>query len=202
MTPVSKPVVPKKAVPVSKKEAKPEEKKIEGPNGSTRGLTWGLNLHHTFIRLMEEQPKKKLDDEKIIDFLLKEFPNRENKTILRLPREIRWRYNFGKLHEDKDGNPNPPAVKALRYNPDGTVYEKAVKAKVTAEEKALRAEERKSKELERRAEELKQLADAEDRLAKMKERITTRQTEWEARNGKLEVEKPTIKKPKVVIKKK
>lgn len=214
MTPVTqKPATHKHVAAAEKALAKPkvpavkpkEEKKIvEGPNGSTKGITWGLNLTATLRRLMEEQPKKKLDDERLIDFLLKEFPNRENKNILRNPREIRWRYNFGKLHEDKDGKPHAPEVQVLRYNPDGTVYAKTVKAKMSAEEKAMKIEERRELEVERRAAELESLAKAEERVTKLREKITARQTEWEKRNGVLPSEKPKAeaKKPKFTVKKK
>jgi hypothetical protein len=190
----------KKSLPkTAEKKPAPE---VTAPNGSTRGLKWGLNLHHTLRRLMEEQPQKKLDDEKIIEFLLSEFPNRENKNILRNVREIRWRYNFGKLHEDKEGNPHPPKVPAVRYNPDGTVYEKKTKVpKLSEAEKAMKIEERREVEIEKRKAEVEALAKAEERVVKLKERIATRQSEWEKRNGALPTEAPKAK-PKFAVKKK
>lgn len=196
MTPVTKPtqkVVAKVAPKVTEKAESAADH-----NGSTRGLKWGLNLHQTLRRVMEEQPQKKMDDDGIMDFLLSEFPNRENKNILRNVREIRWRYNFGKLHEDKDGVPHPPKVPAVRYNPDGTVYEKkTAKPKLSDEEKAMKIEERRDAETDRRKAEVETVAKAEEKLAALREKIATRQSEWEGRNGPL-VEAP--KKP-VVLKK-
>lgn len=209
MTPVAKPAATPKAAALKKPQSKPvaaKETKDEGPNGSTRGMTWGLPLHQTFKRLLKENFKNHWDDEKLIDWLLKEFPNRENKNILRNIREIRWRYNFGKLDEDKEGNPHAPAEKAVRYNTDGSVYMKAVKAGMSEEEKAMKIEERRELEIERRKAEVENIAKLEERLKAAREKMKTRQDAWEERNGKLpgpeaEEKKPVAKKPLKIARK-
>lgn len=204
MTPVVKSA---KSVPSLPKVAKKETKKPEADkpknDGNVFGLTLGKRVNATIRHIMENNFKNKWTDDQIREFMGKEFPNRVTKNILFNVREMRWRYNFGKLHEDKDGNPHAPAEKAVRYNADGTVYTANVgKPKMTDEEKAMKAEERKEKEVERRAAEIESLAKAEANLVALRERITTRQIEWDAKHGPLvPKEKLATPKKKVVVKK-
>jgi hypothetical protein len=55
---------------------KTEGQTKEKADRSTIGKTWGLNIKDTWHRIMEENPKKKLTDQQISDFLKREFPER------------------------------------------------------------------------------------------------------------------------------
>ena len=200
MTPVaSRPATHKDSAKAEKvlKKAAPVAKPVEENNGSTKGIKWGLNLHATFRRLLEENFKAKKTDEELMQFLLAEFPNRENKNILYNIREIRWRYNFGKLHLDKDDVPHAPEKQSVRYMEDGSVYEKkTAKPKLTEEEKAAREAERKEKAVEHRAEMIESVEKAEERL----EKLRTKLAEHIEKYGDLSPKKVVTGK-KVVVKK-
>lgn len=196
--------------------AKPEkeEKAKKGPmrtpvsekdrDGDRFGLTYGLRLNETFVKVLRdnEDPKKgHKSDEELIQFFAKEFENRHNKAILYNVREIRWRYNVGKLTPDADGNPVRPEVQSNKYDEDGNMYERRkTSTGMSEEEKAMKIEERREVEGKRREEEDEKISGAEDRLAALRQKIEDRRAKWEEKNGPLQETQPVKKADKAKVK--
>lgn len=194
--------------------AKPRLSEVETPvkpadrDGDRFGVSAGLRLNEYFCKVLEENenPKKgHKDDEQLMQMFLAEFPNKHNKNILYNVREIRWRYNTGRLTPDTDGNLIPPEIQSLQYDADGNVKEKRkTLTGMSAEEAAMKLEDRQNLERERRLEEDTALAKLQERLEKNTARITTRRETWEKKNGELpdvEEEAPKEKSEKKKLKK-
>lgn len=177
-------------------------------DGDRYGLTLGLRLNHTFAHVLaeNENPKKgrKTDDE-LMEFLVKEFENRENKAILYNIREIRWRYNVGKLTLDPDTKePVPPEIQSLKYDAEGKPFQKATSKKtgMSPEEKAMSIEKRKDLERARREKEDELIEGLEEKIVLKKELNAARRHSWEEKNGSLEDVKAVEEaKPKKKLKK-
>jgi hypothetical protein len=195
-----------------KKQAEPEKKapaeqkkstRLETPvkpadrDGDRYGATLGLRLDETFVKVLvdNEDPKKgHKTDEQLMEFLLKEFPNRHNKGILYNVREIRWRYNFGRFtSEDRR---TPPDLISVRYAEDGTPFQKkSTKTGESEEEKAMKLEDRKKAEAARREEEDSKISKSQERHDALVAKMTERRANWETKNGPLQDNQPVAKKP-------
>lgn len=194
-----------------------EEKKEKGPiktpvsqnlrDGDRYGKTLGLRMNETFVKVLQENedPKKgRKTDEQLIDFFSKEFENRHNRAILYNVREIRWRYNVGKLTPDAEGNPSIPKIISNKYDDEGNVYERrksSSSAGMTEEEKAMKIEERRTFEAERRVDEDEKIEKAEAKLELLRQKIASRREAWEVKNGPLQETQPAKKNVVVVAKK-
>lgn len=182
--------------PAKEKKVVVKEKKEPVHDGKFRGKTWGLRLHDTFKRMLQENFKLKRTDDEMVKFLLKEFSEREPKNILYNMREIRWRYNCGELFKNENDERVPPQVKSVPYDKDGNERVRVVKhPKLTAEEKAVREAKRIDGELERRKEEVERLCKLEAKIVELRTSITERQSAWDAKYGPLKEEEKTEEVP-------
>lgn len=172
-------------------------------DGDRYGVTTGLRMNAAFCKLLQnnEDPKKgHKDDDELREIFLAEFPNRNNKGILYNVREVRWRYNFGKLTLDSKGNPQPPEVQSIRYQDGEAFVRRTSKTGMSAAEQALKLEERQSNERERRTTEDEKFAKAEKRFNELREKIDARRKAWEEKNGELPGEAKPVEKQKVLKK--
>lgn len=182
------------------KADKPAPAKKNEKDGDRFGLTTGKKMSQVFIDMLVANEKKHQTDEQMIEFLLKEFPNRANKNILHNMREIRWRYNFGKLTVGEDGEPVAPELQSRKFDENGKeIVRVAGSGGLTEAEKAERLAARREKEVEKRAEHDAKIAKLEARKIELEEAEVTRRAEWEEKNGAFEVveeapKKKTLKK--------
>lgn len=161
-------------------------------DGNRFGKTWGLPMNETFVKLLRNNEQAKTGhktDEELMKWLGEEFENRENKSILYNMREIRWRYNVGKLTPNEDGENSPPELQSVRYNPDGSAWVRTNrKTGQSSEERALTLEKKREVEVTRRADEDEALAKAQERVESMTTKIEERRAAWIEKNGPFEVE--------------
>lgn len=192
-----------KAEPKKRERGEPVEPSKR--DGDRYGKKWGLKLNETFERLLRENENAKTGhktDEELMKFLADEFENRENKSILYNMREIRWRYNVGKLTPDSEGNNVPPELQSVRYNSDGTAFVRtSKKTGQTAEERAMSIEKKREVETTRRADEEEARARMKERMDTLETKIAERRAAWEEKNGAFEEEEAAPEKPAKKLKK-
>jgi hypothetical protein len=120
-----------KKKPTKPKADSDKPKAAEGKKRGATGTTWGLNVGQTWLKMLEDNRKKKLVDIDMVEFMCAEFPNNKEYTVedIRLHRNlfnrgrIRDQDPFGieleegeKLHEyaEKDGKKTKLPLRAVR----------------------------------------------------------------------------------------
>lgn len=117
------------------KDAKTKAKK-DGPTpakdkkrGAT-GQTWGLNVGQTWLRLLEQNRKKRLTDVEMRDFMRTEFPNNKEYSLadIKLHRNL---FNRGRIRDQEPfGEELPDDEKLHEYKvKDGKKVKLPLKAK-------------------------------------------------------------------------
>lgn len=67
------------------------------PFKGKKGKRWGLTMNETWVRLFEEQPKKKKTDDDLVKFMSAEFPDSERCKRVATIRMHRGLFNRGKI---------------------------------------------------------------------------------------------------------
>lgn len=99
--------------PKATKAAKAQERPVVGKRSV--GRTFGLGTMATWIKLFQENAKKKMTDDQISKFMHKEFPDSTATDFDNIQR-VRTFYNSGKRFP-------APKVSYKRYDTDGSVIE-------------------------------------------------------------------------------
>jgi len=107
---ITKKTVAKKVVAKKENESK----------GRTPGLTMGLGIQATWVKVFANNAKAKktdrLSDEQITSFMQKEFPAHKDSKVFTMVQAVRNKYNKGGFN-----NGEAPSAQSERYSEDGEV---------------------------------------------------------------------------------
>lgn len=127
---------PKKGKGKGKKEPKGPKPAEDKKRGAT-GQTWGLNVGQTWLRMLEQNSRKKMVDSEMAEFMQEEFPANKDYTVadIKLHRNL---FNRGRIRDQEPfGKELPDDDKLHEYQEkDGKLIKLPLRApKVAAKKK-------------------------------------------------------------------